>query len=373
MNVDKRKLYIAAGLLPLVPLLVGFVPDTVTARWLLAAVMAAAAVAVAWTVKKRSAPQREYRQVRWLLPLFAAVAVMLLYLTGLRFGFARVSVQPRVLWQSVLPWTLSVVSTELLRRTLLQQKNRLAAALCMAALIIAECVMLRSGRILGNLSSFMQFMGMVLLPAVTANILEHFISARYGALPNICYRLVVTLYAVLLPVVPNVPDAMLAFARILLPLCALVFIRTLYSRRKFTVSRRSLLARVTVTGILVVFMTVTMMLISCRFHYGMLVIATESMTGTINKGDAIVFEACDREQILEKEQVAVFQKDGTTYVHRIVDVQYVNGELRYYTKGDANPAPDTGYITSENIVGTAELTIQYIGYPTLWLRALLNR
>ncbi len=46
--------------------------------------------------------------------------------------------------------------------------------------------------------------------------------------------------------------------------------------------------------------------------------------------------------------------------------------LLWYTKGDANQAKDDGYIITENIVGTAEFTIQYIGYPTLWLRALLN-
>ncbi len=331
MNFDKRKLYIVAGLLPLAPLLVSFVSDTVTKRWLLAAVMAAAAAAVLWTVKKRSAPERERWQVSFLLPLFAAVAVMLLYLTGLRFGYSKVLVQPKTWWQSVLPWTLTVVAAELLRGVLLAQKDRPAAILSFAALLIAQCVMLTNGSILARHSSFMNFFGMVLLPAVTANLLCHFIGARYGALPGILYRLVVTLYTSLLPVFPNVPNAMLSFAKIILPLCALLFIRTLYIRRKFAVSRRKLSARVIGTAALVILMALSVMLISCRFQYGILVIASESMTGTVNKGDAIVFESYDRKEPLQKGQVAVFQKNGTTFIHRIVDVQYINGELRYYS------------------------------------------
>ncbi len=373
MNFDKRKLYIAAALLPLVPLLVSIVPNTVTQRWLLAAVMLAAAVAVWHTIKKHSAPEREWREVSWLLPLFAAVALMLVYLTGLRFGFAKTLLHPRLLWQQILPWTLVIISTEFLRRLMLEQKNRPAAVLSLIAMIIAECVMLSNGSIFGRHSSFMNFVGMVLLPAVTTNLLCHFISTRYGFLPNILYRLVVTLYSSVLPVVPSVPTAMMAFAKIMLPLCALVFIHTLYSRRKFAISRRKLSVRAVTVGALVVLMTLSMMLISCRFHYGIIVVATDSMTGTVNRGDTVVFESHDPDEVLQKGQVAVFQKDGVTVIHRIVDVQYINGELRYYTKGDANDSNDNGFIKSENIVGTAEFIIQYIGYPTLWLRALLNQ
>ncbi len=372
MNVDKRKLYIAAGLLPLAPLLVSFVPDTVTRRWLLAAVMAAAAVSVLFAIKKRTPPEKQWREILWLLPLFAAVAIMLLYLTGLRFGFSKVAVELPTLWKTALPWVLTIISTELIRAVLLAQKNRLASGLSLVALTIAQCAMLANGSVFARHSSFMTFFGMVLLPAVATNLLCHFLADRYGALPNIFYRLVVTLYTLVLPVFPNAPNAMLAFAKILLPLCALIFVRTLYVRRKFAVSRRSISARVVITAVLVVLMTLSVMLISCRFQYGILVIATESMTGAINKGDAVIFEAYDRDEILQKDQIAVFQKDGTTFVHRIVDVQYVNGELRYYTKGDMNQSNDDGYITTENIVGTAEFTIQYIGYPTLWLRMLLN-
>jgi signal peptidase len=103
----------------------------------------------------------------------------------------------------------------------------------------------------------------------------------------------------------------------------------------------------------------------------MLVIATESMTGTIDKGDAVVYERYDGGPI-EKGQVIIFEKNGVTTVHRVVDVENINGETRYYTKGDANESQDIGYITSQYIVGTTDLTIKYIGHPTLWMRQIFK-
>ncbi len=36
------------------------------------------------------------------------------------------------------------------------------------------------------------------------------------------------------------------------------------------------------------------MVVSCRFRYGTLVIGTGSMTGTINKGDIIIYERYEK-------------------------------------------------------------------------------
>ena len=117
----------------------------------------------------------------------------------------------------------------------------------------------------------------------------------------------------------------------------------------------------------VVIMIGIVMLTSCQFRFGALVIATESMTGELNKGDAVIFEQYD-DQIIEEGQVIVFRKGQSRIVHRVVDIERVNGQNRYYTKGDMNGDLDAGYITDADIVGTAELKVPYVGYPTLWIR-----
>ena len=109
------------------------------------------------------------------------------------------------------------------------------------------------------------------------------------------------------------------------------------------------------------------MLISCQFRFCLLVIATESMTGEIDKGDAIIYERFT-DQIIQEGDVIVFNKDDLVLVHRVVDISRIDGKNRYVTKGDANDTDDIGYITNTDIIGVVGAKIPYVGYPTLWLK-----
>ena len=114
------------------------------------------------------------------------------------------------------------------------------------------------------------------------------------------------------------------------------------------------------------------MLISCQFKYGILVIGSGSMTGAINKGDAIFFVQYDSKEKIEIGQVIIFNREGMQIVHRVVDIKNINGETRYTTKGDANQENDDGYITNEDITGICKFRIAYIGYPTIWIRDMFS-
>ena len=59
-------------------------------------------------------------------------------------------------------------------------------------------------------------------------------------------------------------------------------------------------------------------------------------------------------------------------VHRVVEKVNVNGEIRYFTKGDINKEYDPGYRTKKDIIGIKKLKIKYVGIPTLWLHELFN-
>ena len=95
------------------------------------------------------------------------------------------------------------------------------------------------------------------------------------------------------------------------------------------------------------------------------------MTGEINKGDAIIYDSKDKNPI-EIGDVVVFMKNDVRVVHRVIDIEVVDGVTRYYTKGDANNTPDDGFITSRDIVGTTGFKISYLGYPTLWIQEIFT-
>jgi signal peptidase len=98
------------------------------------------------------------------------------------------------------------------------------------------------------------------------------------------------------------------------------------------------------------------------------------MTGEINKGDMIVYEEYTAgKQFVEEQDVVVYIKNGNRIVHRVVDIERVEGRNRYYTKGDANDAVDAGYISDSDIEGVVLFKLPFVGYPSLWLRDAFKR
>jgi signal peptidase len=95
------------------------------------------------------------------------------------------------------------------------------------------------------------------------------------------------------------------------------------------------------------------------------------MTGELNQGDVAIFERLVDQPVIEG-QVIAFEKDGTVIIHRVADIQTINGITRYYTKGDANEDLDAGFILRSNIIGLVNFKIPYIGYPTIWIRNIFK-
>lgn len=371
MTMDKKRLYAVAAAFPAALLLVLLVPNITAKNWLLASMAVGFAIAAWFLIPKRSALDIPHREVALLMALIAPVALMLYYLTGLSYGFYKNPIPSTFLMRYILPFIITIISSELLRSILLQQKNKWVTVLSWIAMVLLECLLLSKLNIFDSFSKFRDFTAMVLFPAISGNLLYHYLSRRYGMLPNVIFRLVMSLYAYILPFTPKTPDAMVAFGKLLLPLLIFLFIRMLYEKRHFAaVKKKSIFS--TILGIIVVvLMTLTIMLISCQFKYGLLVVGSESMTGTVDKGDCVIYVEYTG-QIIKDEQIAVFKSGGTTYIHRVVDIESIDGEIRYYTKGDANEGIDAGFVTNGDIIGIVTHKIKYIGYPTIWIRELFK-
>ena len=198
---------------------------------------------------------------------------------------------------------------------------------------------------------------------------------RYGFLPNIIYRALTVWVFYLIPYGSAISDGILALINLFLPIGIYFFIDSLYEKKKKyalgTRNRFTLFLSRVLTVVAAVIMIGTVMLISNQFSYGAFVIATESMTGEINKGDVAIFEKYE-DQPLQEGQVIVFVQNKSMVIHRIVDIQIINERTRYYTKGDANEDMDSGWRTEGDIVGLVNYELPYLGFPTLWLRSLFR-
>ncbi len=368
---DRKTLYTVSLAAVVLLLLVLFLPLP-QKRWIGAIALAALTALTLWSVKKKTAPSIHKRQVLLLMAVIGLLYTVILYLLGLYFGFAS---SPTVLsfytllWY-ILPITVLVICSELLRTRLLAGQDHIARVAAFVCCVVAELLCFLAIDAPMTSARLMDLLGLIFFPACISNFTYHYLAARYGAYPNIAYRLILSLTPHLIPYTPDVPDALLAFARLLAPLLVYLFLRALYEKKRRRAKQRSPVPFCISAALCLAFMLFVVILVSGRFRFGAIVIASESMSGEINKGDVIVYERFE-DQLVKKDQVLVFDRNGTLTVHRVIDIERINAQNRYYTKGDANQDADAGFVTDGQIVGITKFKISYIGYASIWLNSLL--
>lgn len=336
---------------------------------------AAATLAAALSVlllKGRSIPSAGRRQVLLLTSVSACLYIVLHCLLGLHTGFytSPYSMSVNTLVKYVVPIAVTVIASEILRYRLLSQRVVGIEWLCGAVCVLSD-VLLRLGSIrMASVNDFMELFGMTLIPSVTANLTFNYVCRRFGALPSMVYRLIMSLYVYFIPIVPATSDSLTALALMLLPLALYTFIKALFGGRGEKKKKSSRSSRVAVA--LAAVATVGLFaLISCQFKYGMLIIGSESMSGELNMGDAAIYEQYGGEPLTVGE-VIVFERGSTLVIHRVVEIEENGGELRYYTKGDFNEVQDAGYVTDGDIVGRVCLRLPCVGYPSVLLRKIFS-
>ena len=376
---DKKIMRIFSASIFFVLLLVLFLPLGVSGRIVAAILLPPAAVLAFLFIKKRNIPSINKNQVLLIVIAAASLYVIAYYLTGLKFGFFQNPYRFTIgtnFFKFLLPIAVIIVATEVIRYVMMAQNDRPTSVMCYLSCVVAEMLICSN---LPSVTSFNRFVDLVagaFFPALIANFFYNYLVKRYGIYPSIAFRAIITLHAYIFPVSSGISDSITNLFALFLPIALYAFIDALFEKkRKYALKKTSRVLRVMSFGLTVVVVTImigTVMLVSNQFKYGALVIATESMTGEINKGDIIIFESYE-DQPIKEGQVVVFEDNRTMIVHRIVDIEIINGITRYYTKGDANEDMDSGYITDGDIVGLTNYKLPSLGYPVLWMRSLFKR
>ena len=377
MPIDKIKLYISSSSILAILLLLLFTPGG-SGRILAALLLLPAAIVIHLVVKKRVILSIYKNQVAMLMGAIGALYLMFYFVTGLHFGFLKTGYgfQLDVILRLTIPIAVIIVTTEVIRHILVAQKDRLASVICFFICLTADILIVSTISGINTFSTFMDVIGLTLFPGILFNLLYNYLSVRYGILPCLIYRAITVWSLYLIPYASGIPDSLVGMIQLLLPIAIYFFIDSLYEkRRRYALGEKSFAHKTVshvLTALAVIIMVGTVMLVSNQFKYGALVIATDSMTGSINKGDVVIMEKYDT-QAIEKGQVIVFASGKAMFVHRVVDIEIINGSPRYYTQGDANEDRDSGFRTKNDIVGLVDHKIPSIGYPTLWLRSLFNQ
>ena len=381
MKKDKLKTCIFELVLIFILLFTLFASNIISRRFL-SIIMLMYMLIVSKCLKKRNISSIYKKNITILMIIFAGIYLGVFYLMGLYFGFikSKIILSLWSFYKFILPLTIIIISTEKIRKIFLSQDVKLhikskiidiSLILTYIAMVLVDLIIYTGIYNLSKLEDFLIALGFVLFASLSCNLLYNYISFRYDEKGIIIYRMITTLFIYIIPITPDIYIFFRSFLRMLYPYIIYIVIEKLYSKNDFTISYNDKKKEVIGNTLLLIVMTLLIMLISCQFKYGILVIGSRSMTGTIDKGDAVIFEKYNDQEI-QKGQVIIFDYDGIQTVHRVDEIKIVNDEYRYYTKGDANEKRDESYITKDKIDGLVKFKIKYIGYPTLWIRSIFS-
>lgn len=317
-------------------------------------------------VQKMALPA-DKKNVTYILVLFATIYVFLLYGLGLYFGFytAIVKLTFKNFFKVIIPNAILIIVTEYIREIILKRNFKYKKSVAFLLMVLCDVIInININKYdLTRMSDFLGFFGYILFTSISANLMLNYTSIRYGKTPNIFYRLIMTLYVYIIPITPNVHILIHTLIKLLLPYIIYVAVDYAHSEDRVAYRKEKISFKI-LNILLIAMMVIITMLVCCRFKYGALVIGSGSMTGTVDKGDVIIYEEYKKQKI-KVNDILVFKRDNRLIVHRVIRVKNVNNENRYFTKGDANNAEDEGYVIDEDVVGVYKLKIKKIGNLTL--------
>jgi len=314
---------------------------------------------------------------------YCALFLLITYILGLFIGFNRnvYRLNSSNLIHNILPYFILIVVSEILRYEISRKGDGsgLSYVLVTMVLISIDLTLFLTTYDLNTGDGQIKYICAVAMPSLFKNIVLLYFVKNGGIYPSLVYRVMLDLKLVLLPIFPAFGIYFESIIYTILPVL-MAFIISLHLKQ-FKNSNEQIMLSIRgyrLYNYLLYFSLFAVVfainiLVSCSFKYNMIAIGSASMQPKINKGDAIVYEKLDKDNLPKVGEILVFHKDDKTVVHRIIEVVDISDKEKiYYTKGDNNETPDGYPIQIKDIRGVVKKRIRYIGIPSVILGELIK-
>lgn len=97
-------------------------------------------------------------------------------------------------------------------------------------------------------------------------------------------------------------------------------------------------------------------------NYKLMVVQSGSMEPVIKMGSMVVVKPSEDYKIGDMISFMNRVEREESITHRIIDLEVIEGESFYITKGDANEDPDPRRVAKREIIGKVLFSIPYFGY-----------
>lgn len=376
MKNEKIRLY-AVELSLIIFLLLAMMFSDIFTRKIISIILLVLMIISVILIKTKKIKSINNKQTTILLSAFGIIYIAIIYIIGIFTGFYKATVQFS-LWSIlnyIIPYIVIIVSSEIIRKTILLKESKKSQAIILVAMVVLDVILWTNIYNLKTVKDYFTLMTFIVFSSIANNLLYNYIIIKYENWNAIIiYRLITTLYMYIIPFLPDFHIFLEAIIRLIVPYIIYIILEQINGTNKKIkiITAKQKYKEIIITTITFGIVAIIIMLISCEFKFGALTIGSGSMTGTINKGDIILYERYDENEQIKTGDIIVFKSEDLRIVHRVVDQRNLGDEIRYYTKGDANAQEDDGYRTRKDVIGKVNARIPYIGYLTLFVNDILK-
>lgn len=315
--------------------------------------------------------------------LVAVFQIFLLIDAGLitKFGKSPLLFTPIGIATNLTLVSATLLGTELSRGYLIKNLNRKNPTLTLTAITLLYTFANTSILALINFQNpliYAQYMGETFLPTLAENLLATYLALIGGPIASLAYRAPMQAFWWFSPILPDIPWSYKSLIGVMAP--TIGFIATsmattqrdltkagIPTKRETTIKTKK--SQKSVKGWLAisVFLVLTVWTTTGLFGFYPTIIASGSMTPTMEVGDVAIAISTDPNNI-HVGDIIQYWKQGEMILHRVIEIRKTETGKTFITKGDANAEPDSDPVYPSQIRGKLILTIPKLGWISIYLK-----
>lgn len=230
--------------------------------------------------------------------------------------------------------------------------------------------------LLGDPTTFFPTLGRIILPRFAENLLSTYLVWVGGPLASLTYRLIITLFEWLMPVLPDISWMLQALIGTLVPTLILIFInQALAGREVIAPPANEANAKKKSQSILWLVVSILIVLLAW-FNTGVFgirhyLVSGVSMNPTLYAGDIAIVKSVAPEEVKVGDVIMFYTSKSNRVLHRVIAIDNVDGKIEFITRGDNLNVTDDP-VTLDRFAGKMTLVIPKIGWISIGIRRLLE-
>lgn len=302
------------------------------------------------------------------------IILIIYFVSGLLFGYAdnALFISGFGIFSNIFNFILIIFFQEYIRALFISYINNKKKYLA----IITILFILNEINFVNN-SFYYNFVNIFLryIPIILRQVLLTYITYNYGYKNSCLYRIIITIFNVFLPILPNCNWAINSIFQTLIPITNFLVLNFERKLEENKLSPKDLKKENPISYIpYFIFLIIMFLFIIGVFNYKITAVMSNSMYPLFERGDAIITKSIKDVNDLKVGDIIKFKRGNEYIIHRINNISLDDEDnIVFITKGDNNLIVDNELVYAEDIESIYLFKIKYIGYPSVWISDALKR